>query len=191
MPSCPNMVGSASGFRLAAGSTFTASVTAIANGNTYVGSTTFSTPSAAAPTDTQPPALIAGSASLASPSITGQIVSIPVIGNVSDGMSTNSDFTVAINVSDNIGVSSVTFWVDSSGDPARLGTQISGTSGSANLISGTAQNGRWSYSAHFPSAGALSGGCGRYTVRVVATDAAGNSTGTQAAREIDIVTCTS
>ena len=191
MPSCPNMVGSASGFRLAAGSTFTASVTAIANGNTYVGSTTFSTPSAAAPADTQPPALIAGSASLASPSITGQIVSIPVIGNVSDGMSTNSDFTVAINVSDNIGVSSVTFWVDSSGDPARLGTQISGTSGSANLISGTAQNGRWSYSAHFPSAGALSGGCGRYTVRVVATDAAGNSTGTQAAREIDIVTCTS
>jgi hypothetical protein len=189
MPSCPNMVGSASGLRLAAGSTFSTSVTAVANGITYVGSTSFST--AAAPADTQPPSLVAGSASLTSPSITGQVVSIPVIGNVSDGMSTNSDFTVAINISDNTGVSNVNFWVDSSGDPARLGAQIPGTSSSGSLISGTAQNGRWSYSGHFPSAASLSGGCGRYTVRVTAVDAAGNSTGTQAAREIDIVTCTS
>ena len=189
MPNCPSMVGTSSGLRLAASSTFTAGVTAIANGVTYTNSTTWTT--AAAPADSQAPSLVAGSASLSSPSITGQVVSIPVIGNVSDGMSTNSDFTVAINVSDKTGVSSVTFWVDGSGDPARLGAQILGTSGSANLISGSAQNGRWSYTAHFPSASALSGGpCGRYTVRVVAMDAAGNSTGTVAAREIDIVTCT-
>jgi hypothetical protein len=47
MPSCPNMVGSASGFRLAAGSTFTASVTAFANGNTYSNSTKWTTAPAA------------------------------------------------------------------------------------------------------------------------------------------------
>ena len=37
------MIGSASGFRLASGSTFTASVTAVANGITYSNSTTFTT----------------------------------------------------------------------------------------------------------------------------------------------------
>jgi len=144
--------------------------------------------------DTQPPSILAGSGTLSSPSITGQVVSIRSIGNISDGMSTNSDYTVAINISDNVGVSSVNFYVDSSGDPAQLGTQIASTLGNGSLISGTAQNGTWSYSSHFPSAGTLlatlSTGCGRYTVRVSATDAAGNSTGTIAAREIDIVTCT-
>jgi hypothetical protein len=43
MPSCPSMVGSSSGFRLAAGSTFTTSVSAVANGVTYTNSTTFTT----------------------------------------------------------------------------------------------------------------------------------------------------
>jgi Trypsin len=43
MPSCPNMVGGSAGFRLAPASTFTTSITAIANGVTYTNSTTFTT----------------------------------------------------------------------------------------------------------------------------------------------------
>ena len=147
----------------------------------------------AAPVDAQAPTVLAGSASLTSPSITGQIVSAPGIGNVTDGMSTDSDYTVAINVSDAIGVSSVTFYVDTSGDPARLGTQIPSTIGYASLVSGNAQNGRWSATSHFPSIAQLSSlfstSCGRYTVRVLAYDAAGNASGPIAARPIDIVSC--
>jgi hypothetical protein len=101
-------------------------------------------------------------------------------------MATNSDFTVSIAVTDNVGVASVSFYVDGSGDPSRLGTPIASTAGNAALSSGTPQSGTWTYSSHFPSG--LT--CGRYTVRVTAKDAAGNSTGVVAAREIDIVTCT-
>ena len=155
-----------------------------------VGSISYSAP---APLDTQAPTLSAGSASLNSPSITGQIVSAPGIGNVSDGMSTNSDFTVSISISDNVGVSAVTFYVDTSGDSSRLGTQMPTTITSAKLISGSSQNGTWSATSHFPSIAQLSSSfstaCGRYTVRVIAVDAAGNSTGIVAARPIDIVTC--
>lgn len=155
-----------------------------------VGSVSYTSP---VPLDNQAPTLIAGSASLTSPSITGQIVSVSGIGNVTDGMSTNSDFTVGINVADNVGVSSVTFYVDTSGDPSRLGTQLPTTVSSARLISGSSQNGTWSATARFPSISTLSStvstACGRYTVRVIALDAAGNSTGVVAARAIDIVTC--
>ena len=146
----------------------------------------------AAPVDSQKPSIVAGSASLSSPSITGQVVSVPSIGNISDGMSTNSDYTVSINVSDNVGVSSVTFYVDTSGDPARLGTQIPSTIGYATLVSGNAQSGSWSATSHFPSIASLASfgtSCGRYTVRVLAYDSAGNASGPIAAREIDIVSC--
>lgn len=136
--------------------------------------------------DTQSPTVVTGSVTLRSPSITGQIVSIPTIGNVTDGMSTNSDFSVSISVADNVGVSSVSFSVDSSGDPKLIGTVVPGTTGSATLISGNLLNGVWNYSAHFP--GGL--GCGRYSIRVTALDSAGNSTGQLFARPIDIVTCT-
>ena len=109
-------------------------------------------------------------------------------------MSTNSDYTIQMNVSDNVGVSAVTFYVDTSGDPSRLGTQIPSTIGYASLISGSSQNGIWSATSRFPSIAALtsnfSTSCGRYTVRVTAYDSAGNSTGPMAARVIDIVTCT-
>jgi hypothetical protein len=146
----------------------------------------------AAPVDAQAPSVLAGSASLTSPSITGQVVSVPSIGNISDGMSTNSDYTVAINVTDNVGVSSVTFYVDTSGDASRLGTQIPSTIGYATLVSGTAQSGIWSATSRFPSITGLapfSTACGRYTVRVLAYDAAGNASGPIAARPIDIVSC--
>jgi len=189
MPSCPNMVGGSSGVRLAPSSTFVAGVTATANGVTYSNSITWTT---AALPDTQAPKVVAGGALLSSPSITGQVVSIPSIGNISDGMSTNSDYTVSINATDNVGVTSLVFYVDTSGDPARLGTQIPSTIGYAKLISGNSQNGTWSATSHFPSIAALSTfstSCGRYTVRVIAYDAAGNTTGPIAAREIDIVTC--
>ena len=143
--------------------------------------------------DTQAPSALARSASLSSPSITGQTVSVPNIGNISDGMSTNSDFTVAMDVSDNVGVTQVTFYVDTSGDPTRMGTQIPSTIGYANLISGNAKNGVWSASSRFPSISELSRlfstACGRYTVRVIAYDAAGNTMGPLAARVIDIVSC--
>jgi hypothetical protein len=190
MPDCPNMVGGSTGLRLAGSSTFTAGITAIANGATYTNTKTWTT--AATPVDSQAPTLSAGSASLTSPSITGQVVSVIGIGNVSDGMSTNSDYTLSMNVSDNIGVSAVTFYVDTSGDPARLGTQLPSTIGYARLTSGSAQSGTWSVTSHFPSIAELSSfhtSCGRYTVRVIAVDAAGNSTGVIAAREIDIVSC--
>ena len=144
------------------------------------------------PVDAQAPSVVAGSASLTSPSITGQVVSVLNIGNVSDGMSTNSDYTVAINVSDNVGVSSVTFYVDTSSDPSRLGTQIPSTIGYASLVSGNAQSGMWSATSRFPSISGLaqfSTACGRYTVRVLAYDAAGNASGPIAARPIDIVSC--
>jgi hypothetical protein len=194
MPSCPNMVGGSSGVRLASSSTFIAGVTATANGITYTNSITWTTAAAVVvvPPDTQAPSVVAGSASLSSPSITGQVVSVPSIGNVSDGMSTNSDYTVSINVSDNVGVTSLVFYVDTSSDPARLGTQIPSTIGNAKLISGTVQSGTWSATSHFPSISGLSTfstSCGRYTVRVIAYDAVGNTTGPIAAREIDIVTC--
>ena len=100
--------------------------------------------------------------------------------------------TVSINVSDNVGVSSVTFYVDTSGDPARLGTQIPSTIGYATLVSGNAQSGSWSATSHFPSIASLASfgtSCGRYTVRVLAYDSAGNASGPIAAREIDIVSC--
>ena len=144
------------------------------------------------PVDAQAPSVVAGSASLTSPSITGQVVSVLNIGNVSDGMSTNSDYTVAINVSDNVGVSSVTFYVDTSSDPSRLGTQIPSTIGYASLVSGNSQSGMWSATSRFPSISGLaqfSTACGRYTVRVLAYDAAGNASGPIAARPIDIVSC--
>lgn len=143
--------------------------------------------------DTQAPSALARSASLSSPSITGQTVSVPNIGNISDGMSTNSDFTVSMEVSDNVGVASVTFYVDTSGDPSRMGTQIPSTIGYANLISGNSKTGVWSASSRFPSISDLSRvfstACGRYTVRVIAYDAAGNTMGPLAARVIDIVSC--
>jgi hypothetical protein len=189
MPNCPNMVGGSSGVRLAPSSTYTAGVTAIANGVTYTNSKTWTT---AAPADVQAPRVLAGSASLSSPSITGQVVSIPSIGNITDGMSTNSDYTISINATDDMGVTSLVFYVDTSGDPTRLGTQIPSTIGYAKLISGSSQNGTWSATSHFPSIASLSAfstSCGRYTVRAIAYDAAGNTTGPIAARQIDIVTC--
>ena len=145
-----------------------------------------------APVDTKVPSIVAGSATLSSPSITGQVVSVPSIGNISDGMSTDSDYTLSINVSDDVGVSSVTFYVDTSGDSARLGSQIPSTIGYATLVSGNAQNGIWSATSHFPSMAGLSSfstACGRYTARVLAYDAAGNASGPIAARSIDIVSC--
>jgi len=143
-------------------------------------------------TDTQAPTAVARTASLSSPSITGQIVSVLNIGNVSDGMSTNSDYTVAMEVSDNVGVSSVTFYVDTAGDPTRMGTQIPSTIGYANLVSGNSKSGIWSATSHFPSILELSKfstACGRYTVRVIAYDSAGNTMGPLPARVIDIVSC--
>jgi len=145
-----------------------------------------------APVDTKVPSIVAGSATLSSPSITGQVVSVPSIGNISDGMSTDSDYTLSINVSDDVGVSSVTFYVDTSGDSARLGSQIPSTIGYATLVSGNAQSGIWSATSHFPSMAGLSSfstACGRYTARVLAYDSAGNASGPIAARSIDIVSC--
>lgn len=152
------------------------------------------------------PTVASYSGTLSSPSITGQVVSVLNIGNISDGMATNSDFTVTFQASDNVAISSAIVCVDTSSEDRLTGIVLNVTGqGSfgrydgvclpASLISGSSSNGTYSASGHFPTAASLSamsiGACGRYTVRAQATDTAGNRSAMTTIRKIDIVTCTS
>jgi hypothetical protein len=154
--------------------------------------------------DVTPPTVVSYSGTLSSPSITGQIVSVPSIGNISDGMETNSDFTVTFQVTDNTGVASVILCVDSSSEDRLTGIilNISGVGSygvndgrclPAQLISGNSTSGTYTVTGRFPSASSLAamslGACGRYTVRAQAIDLNGNRSTMTTVRKIDIVTC--
>jgi secreted trypsin-like serine protease len=154
--------------------------------------------------DVTPPTVVSYSGTLSSPSITGQIVSVPSIGNISDGMETNSDFTVTFQVTDNTGVASVILCVDSSSEDRLTGIilNISGVGSygvndgrclPAQLISGNSTSGTYTVTGRFPSVSSLAamslGACGRYTVRAQAIDLNGNRSTMTTVRKIDIVTC--
>jgi hypothetical protein len=156
--------------------------------------------------DVTSPVVASYSGTLASPSITGQIVSVPGVGNVSDGMATNSDFTVTFQVTDNTAVASAILCVDSSSEDRIVGIllNISGVGNygindgrciPAQLISGNASSGTYSAMGRFPSVATLAamglGVCGRYTVRAQAIDEKGNRSPMTTVRKIDIVTCRS
>jgi hypothetical protein len=173
------------------------------SGNQYSPRTVVST---LAIPDLTPPSVVGYSGTLTSPSITGQIVSVPSIGNISDGMATNSDFTVTFQVTDNAGVASVILCVDTSSEDRLTGIllNISGVGSygvsdgrclPAQLISGNAASGTYSATGRFPSVASLSamslGACGRYTVRAQAVDLNGNRSIMTTVRKIDIITCRS
>jgi hypothetical protein len=154
--------------------------------------------------DTTPPVVVSYSGTLASPSITGQIVSVPGVGNVSDGMATNSEFTVTFQITDNTSVASALMCVDSSSEDRIVGIllNISGVGSygindgrciPAQLISGNSSSGTYSATGRFPSVTTLAamglGVCGRYTVRVQAIDEKQNRSPMTTVRKIDIVTC--
>jgi secreted trypsin-like serine protease len=156
--------------------------------------------------DLTAPTVVSYSGTLSSPSITGQIVSVPNVGNVSDGMATNSDFTVTFQITDNTAVASAILCVDTSSEDRLTGIilNISGVGSygvndgrcvPASLISGNAASGTYSASGRFPPVASLAamslGACGRYTVRAQALDQNGNRSTMATVRKIDIVTCRS
>lgn len=152
------------------------------------------------------PSIVSYSGTLTSSSITGQVVSVPGIGNISDGMATNSNFTVSFQITDNNAVASAILCVDTSSEDRLTGIilNISGVGSygindgrciPASLISGNAASGTYSASGRFPPVSSLAamslGACGRYTVRAQALDQNGNRSTMTTVRKIDIVTCTS
>jgi len=156
--------------------------------------------------DLTPPTVVSYSGTLSSPSITGQIVSVRGIGNISDGMATNSDFTVTFQVTDNAEVASVILCVDTSSEDRLTGIilNISGVGSygvndgrciPAQLTSGNSSSGTYTVTGRFPTVSSLAamsiGACGRYTVRAQAIDVSGNRSTMTTVRKIDIVTCTS
>ena len=134
--------------------------------------------------DTQIPTVEIGSITFTSPSMTGQVVSIPTIGNISDGIATNSSFTVTFRVIDQgSGVLRVWVGVDSGSEDRIIGPLIIGEPGWATLVSGNRNDGIWTHTGFIPSGT----GRGRYSIRVAIDDSAGNATGRIPLRKIDIV----
>jgi hypothetical protein len=116
--------------------------------------------------------------------MTGQVVSIPSIGNISDGIATNSSFTVSFRVIDQgSGVLRVWVGVDSGSEDRIIGPLIIGEPSWATLVSGTRNDGIWTHTGFIPSGT----GRGRYSIRVAIEDSAGNATGRIPLRKIDIV----
>ncbi len=156
--------------------------------------------------DLTPPTVVSYSGTISSPSITGQIVSVPSIGNISDGMATNSDFTVTFQVTDNTGVASAILCVDTSSEDRLTGIILNiagvgsygvndGRCMPAQLIAGNSTSGTYTVTGRFPTVASLNamsiGACGRYTVRAQAIDLSGNRSIMTTVRKIDIVTCRS
>jgi hypothetical protein len=134
--------------------------------------------------DTQIPTVEIGSITFTSPSMTGQVVSIPSIGNISDGIATNSSFTISFRVIDQgSGVLRVWVGVDSGSEDRIIGPLIIGEPSWATLVSGTRNDGIWTHTGFIPSGT----GRGRYSIRVAIEDSAGNATGRIPLRKIDIV----
>jgi V8-like Glu-specific endopeptidase len=151
-----------------------------------------------------PPGVVSYSGTLSSPSITGQVVSVPSIGNISDGMATGSAFTVTFQVTGNSSIASAILCVDSSSGDNITGIILNITGiGSygindgrclpAQLVSGNESTGTYSAAGVFPSMPSLAalslGACGRYTARAQTTDINGNRSPMTTVRKIDIVTC--
>ena len=138
--------------------------------------------------DTQKPVVVEGSIGFTSPSITGEAVSILNVGNVTDGVSTNSQFTVTFRVVDE-GSGVIRVWVgaDSSSDSRFIGPTLIGqpesSYGSATLISGNRNDGVWQFTGQIPTGTSR----GRYSLKAAVDDQAGNVTGRVHLRYIDIV----
>ena len=141
---------------------------------------------AAVQTDSTPPVIVVGSGHIASPSITGQIVSLPGVGNVTDGITTGSKVTLTFNATDNVGITSVYVSADSSNVDNITGSALSGMSGPATLISGNAQSGTYSFTGTYPVP-TSGNGCGQTTARAYAVDAAGNRSPITTIYRIDVV----
>ena len=138
--------------------------------------------------DTQKPVVVEGSIGFTSPSITGEAVSILNVGNVTDGVSTNSQFTVTFRVVDE-GSGVIRVWVgaDSSSDSRFIGPTLIGqpesSYGFATLISGNRNDGVWQFTGQIPTGTSR----GRYSLKAAVDDQAGNVTGRVHLRYIDIV----